>query len=282
MPQIKPAGPIDVRPLFAPLHQELMMVLRTLAPEDWQRQTCAPRWVVADVVAHLTDTAIRRLSAGRDGHAPLSPDREIRDNADLTAFIDRLNGEWVSASRRISPRLAIDLLDTVGRQLADFLESAELEAPARIAVAWAGERHSQAWFDIAREYTERWHHHQQIAEAVGAPLLVGRRWLFPVLDTSMRAMPFAYRAVPAPPTTGVTFEITGDAGGQWTLVREPDAWRLFAGALPHAAAHVRVDQDMAWRMFFKQRTRDEALAAMAVGGRSDLAQPFAGVLAVMA
>jgi uncharacterized protein (TIGR03083 family) len=282
MAQIKPASPIDVRPLFAPLHQELMMVLRTLAPEDWQRQTCAPRWAVADVVAHLTDTAIRRLSAARDGHAPLSPDPEIRDNADLTAYIDRLNGEWVSASRRISPRVAIDLLDTVGRQLADFLASAELEAPARIAVAWAGEVHSHAWFDIAREYTERWHHHQQIAEAVGAPLLVGRRWLLPVLDTSMRALPFAYRGVPAPPTTGVTFEITGDAGGQWTLVREPDAWRLFAGALPHAAAHVRVDQDMAWRMFFKQRTRDEVLAAMAVGGRTDLARPFAGVLAVMA
>jgi uncharacterized protein (TIGR03083 family) len=282
MAQIKPASPIDARPLFAPLHQELMMVLRTLAPEDWRRRTCAPRWAVADVVAHLTDTAIRRLSAGRDGHVPLAPDHEIRDNADLTAFIDRLNGEWVSASRRISPRVAIDLLDTVGRQLADFLASAELEAPARIAVAWAGEVHSYAWFDIAREYTERWHHHQQIAEAVGAPLLVGRRWLFPVLDTSMRALPFAYRGVRAPPTTGVTFEITGDAGGQWTLVREPDAWRLFAGALPHAAAHVRVDQGMAWRMFFKQRTRDEVLAAMAVGGRTDLARPFAGVLAVMA
>ena len=80
----------------------------------------------------------------------------------------------------------------------------------------------------------------------------------------------------------MTFEITGEAGGQWTLVREPAGWRLFTGALDHAAAHVRVDQDTAWRMFFKQRSRDEVLAAMAIGGRADLAQPFAGVLAVMA
>ena len=163
----------------------------------------------------------------------------MRDHADLTAFIDRLNAEWIAASRRVSPRLTIELLDTVGRQLADYFESADLDEPARLGVAWAGEAQSRAWFDIGREYTERWHHQQQIAEAVRAPLLTGRRWLHPVIDISMRALPHAYRGVPAPPTTGITFEITGDAGGQWTLVREPEAWRLFAGALPHAAAHVQ-------------------------------------------
>jgi uncharacterized protein (TIGR03083 family) len=282
MAQIRPAGPIDVRALFAPLHQELLMVLRTLTPEDWQRQTRAPRWQVADVVAHLTDTAMRRLSSWRDGHPMAAPERPIASEQDLLAFIDMLNADWIRANRRVSPRLAVELLDVVGRQLADFLEGQELDAPARIAVSWAGEARSAAWFDLAREYTERWHHHQQIAEAVGAPLLVGRRWLFPVLDTSMRALPHAYRDTPAPPTTGITFEITGEAGGQWTLVREPEAWRLFSGALPHAAAHVRVDQETAWRMFFKQRTRDEVLAAMHVGGRTELAQSFAGVLAVIA
>ena len=85
----------------------------------------------------------------------------------------------------------------------------------------------------------------------------------------MRAVPFAYRDVDAPTTTGVTVEITGEAGGQWTLVREMAGWRLFTGALEHAAAHIRVDQDLAWRMFFKQRSRDEVLAAVAIGGRSD-------------
>lgn len=258
------------------------MVLRTLAPEDWQRQTRAPQWRVADVVAHLADTAMRRLSSARDGHPMVAPERPIASGDDLLAFIDALNADWVRASRRISPRLAVELLDVAGRQLADFLEGADIDAPAQIAVSWAGEAQSAAWFDIAREYTERWHHHQQIAEAVGAPLLVGRRWLFPVLDTSMRALPHAYREISAPPAAAITFEITGDAGGHWTLVREPETWRLFSGALPHAASHVRVDQDTAWRMFFKQRTRDEVLAAMHVGGRRELAQPFAGVLAVIA
>ena len=70
MSHIKPSGPIDTRALFAPLHQELLMMVRTLAPEDWQRQTRAPLWRVGDVVAHLIDSAIRRLSIERDGHPP--------------------------------------------------------------------------------------------------------------------------------------------------------------------------------------------------------------------
>lgn len=282
MSHIKPSGPIDTRALFAPLHQELLMVLRTLAPEDWLRPTRAPQWRVGDVVAHLADGAVRRLSAQRDGHRAPPPDDEIATTSDLTVFLNDLNAQWVTASRRVSPRITIELLDVVGRQLAAFFESAALDQPARFPVAWAGESHSPAWFDIGREYTERWHHHQQIAEAVGAPLLTGRRWLHPVLEVSMRALPHAYRGVDAPTTTGVSIEITGEAGGQWTLVREAAGWRLFTGALDHAASHIRLDQDLAWRMFFKQRSRDEVLAAMAVGGRTDLAQPFAGVLAVMA
>jgi len=258
------------------------MVLRTLLPEDWQKPTSAPGWRVGDVVAHLTDTAIRRLSTGRDGHLQAPPAGGPPSTADLLAFINHLNGEWVAASRRVSPRLSIELLDVVARQLADFFEGQDLQAPGLYGVAWAGEHESAAWLDIGREYTERWHHHQQIVEAVGGRPLVSRRWLFPVLDLSMRALPLAYRGIQAEPATVVTIEVTGEAGGAWTLVREPLGWRLFNGALPHAAAHLRVDQDTAWRMFFKQRSRAQVLAAMTVTGNTELAQPFAGVLAVMA
>jgi len=282
VPQITPAGVVDVRPLFAPLHQELLMVLRTLLPEDWRKPASAPGWSVGDVVAHLTDTAIRRLSAGRDGHLPPPPARELHTSKDLLAYLNELNGQWVAASRRVSPRLSIELLDVVGRQLVDSLEGQDMQAPAPFSVAWAGERESAAWFDIGREYTERWHHHQQIVEAVGGRPLFSKRWLYPVLDLSMRALPFAYRDIEAAPATVVTIEVTGDAGGFWTLVREPLGWRLFNGALPHSTTHLRVDQDTAWRMFFKQRTRDQVLAAMSVTGKPELAQPFAGVLAVMA
>ena len=45
MSHITPASRIDTRPLFAPLHQELMMMLRTLASDDWQRPTRRPTGV---------------------------------------------------------------------------------------------------------------------------------------------------------------------------------------------------------------------------------------------
>jgi len=49
---------------------------------------------------------IGRLSRHRDGYPP----PPLRDGEALPAFLDRFNGEWVTAARRISPRLLIDLL----------------------------------------------------------------------------------------------------------------------------------------------------------------------------
>src|SRR5689334_7783825 len=67
---------IDTRYLFAPLHAELMSLLRGLTPDDWERPTLARAWRVRDVAAHLLDTQLRRLSGHRDGHL-LPPDRPL-------------------------------------------------------------------------------------------------------------------------------------------------------------------------------------------------------------
>jgi hypothetical protein len=39
---------------------------------------------------------------------------------------------------------------------------------AGLAAAWAGETDSRNWFDVAREYTEKWHHQQQLRDATTA------------------------------------------------------------------------------------------------------------------
>ena len=83
------------------------------------------------------------------------------------------------------------------------------------------------WFDIAREYTERWHHQRQIALAVGRPTPIDARRLYhPVLETFLRALPFTYRGVDAPDGTTVLVSITGEAGGR--LVRPQGGRRLGA------------------------------------------------------
>ena len=75
----------------------------------------------------------------------------------------------------------------------ELFRSIDPFAPAHWAVAWAGEEPSAHWFDVGRDYTERWLHQQQIRDAVGAPPLTGREWLHPVLDLFVRARPVAYR-----------------------------------------------------------------------------------------
>ena len=81
------------------------------------------------------------------------------------------------------------------------------------------------WFDVARELTERWHHQQQIRDAVGRPPLY-ERYLAPVIDTFVRALPYTYRDVDAPEGTTIVLRIDDAA---WSLVREAIAWQLFVG-----------------------------------------------------
>ena len=124
---------------------------------------------------------------------------------------------WVQAARRVSPEKLIELLELTDRRLYEHFRALDPDAPAGISVAWAGQTRSPNWFDIAREYTEKWLHQQHIREAVGQPLLLGREWYFPVLDTFLRGLPHTCRRVAAGEGTSLTFEVTGAAGGVWTL-----------------------------------------------------------------
>src|SRR5215510_8273124 len=102
MPDVTPPGPILTAHLFPALDGQLLALLRSLAPDDWERQTIAPRWRIKDVAAHLLDTQLRKLSFGRDGCAP-SPPPVITTDRDLVAFIGRLNAEGVTVYSRLSP-----------------------------------------------------------------------------------------------------------------------------------------------------------------------------------
>ena len=52
---LTPLAPTDTRALFRPVSSELVTLLRSLEPDDWQRPTLAGTWVVRDIVAHLAD-----------------------------------------------------------------------------------------------------------------------------------------------------------------------------------------------------------------------------------
>ncbi|MBA3260649.1 MAG: maleylpyruvate isomerase N-terminal domain-containing protein [Gemmatimonadales bacterium] len=279
--ELHPVRPLYLADRFAPLHVELIALLERLTPEDWDRPTAAALWSVKDIVAHLLDTSLRRLSFQRDGVIP-RPDRPIESHPDLVAYLDRLNGEWVAAARRLSPGVLLDLHRFTGPRVAELFRSLDPHGRALFPVGWAGENSSENWFDVGREYTERWLHQAQIRDAVGAPGLISREWLHPVLDLFLRALPHAYREVAAAEGTGVGIGIDGEAGGSWALLREGAGWRLYEGGVPAPAARLALSQDTAWRLFSKGLSPAVARERVVIEGNLALGSPLLGALAIMA
>jgi uncharacterized protein (TIGR03083 family) len=274
-------APVDTRPLLAPLHAQLISLLEELDPDEWRRPTRAGAWTVREVAAHLLDGRLRRLSFHRDGHPLVPPDRPIAGFADLVAFLDGLNADWIRASFRLSPGVVLGLLSQAGREEAEFLASLPLEGDAFLPVAWAGQEHSPSWLDIGREYTELWHHQQQIREAVDRPLLEEPRWLGPVLQVSVYALPRAYAEVVAPEGISVLLEVDGPAGGRWALLRSGNRWELVEPSEP-PTAKLRVPEQLAWRVLLKAVDPAEARAASRCEGEPELLEPFFAARAVMA
>lgn len=275
-----PLQPISTVALFPPLGAELLAVLKSLERPEWEKLTACAPWTVKDVAAHLLGGTLGRLA-----------DRyKTTDNAEskplsyqeLVAWIDQSNAEWVTAAQRISPSLLITFLELTDPQLYALFKKWPEHSPAPVSVAWAGESQSFNWFDVAREYTEKWLHQQHIREAVGWPLLTQRRWLFPVLDTFMRALPHAYRAVSAPNGTVLTFTLEGEAGGDWTLRRENDAWVLYAGSSPQASTQLYLPQEVAWRLFTKGLSPNQARPHLRVNGEAELGTGWLSMVAIMA
>jgi len=277
-----PLAPTLTAGLFPPLGRDLVTLLRSLEPADWDKPTVCPAWSVRDIAAHLLDTAFRRLAVGLDHHFAPPPAQPIDDYGGLVRFLNQLNADWVQAMRRLSPRLLTDLIAWAEPQLAEHLADLDPWGEALFPVAWAGEDSSQAWFDIARELTERWHHQQQIRLAVGAPPLTDPETSEAIFDSFLRALPHRYREVTAPEGTSAVFAIHGTAIYRYTLQREADAWRLLKGAAPHPAAAVGLDEQSAWLLLTKGMPGEEARWNAVVEGDERLAQPFFDVLAVMA
>jgi uncharacterized protein (TIGR03083 family) len=273
MPLESPVA-IDTRGLFRPVSADLVMLLRRLSPEQWTGPTVAGHWMVRDVVAHLLDSTLRRLSFHRDGMTPPPPPHATESDRDFVEFINTLNAQWVASARRLSPRVLTDLYQRAGDEAADWFESLPLTAPALFPVSWAGEQSSAGWFDIGREFTELWHHQQQIRMAVGAEALADPRYLRAVIDIAMRGLPHAFREVPAEPGETVAIDISGASGGGWTLAREPQRWTLWCGEPSSPTARVRLVDDAAWKLLFNALPAPEAERAVHIEGRTELASAF--------
>lgn len=279
-------APIPVAHLFAPLDGHLLRLLRSLRPDDWSKQTLAAKWTVKDVAAHLLDGNVRVLSMQRDGYFGVSMPAAAQDSySGLVDWLNSLNHKWVQAAQRLSPDVLILLLETTSHPTNAYYESIDLWSDAPFSVDWAGESKSYQWMHLAREYTEKWHHQQQIREAVGQTTeLMTRDLFYPCIDTFMRGLPHAYRTVSAPIGTLVHICVTGDAGGQWILERTDGGWALSPNATGQPTSTLSLPPDIAWKVCTKgisletarkhaHSTGDTELGAHALRMVSVMAQP---------
>lgn len=279
---MKRSGTIDTTPLFAPLRQQLIDLLRSLAPRDWHRETVCAGWSVKDVTAHLLDTSLRTISLYRDDYTnPDVPD--IHSYRDLVTYLNQLNNDWVQATRRLSGTTLTDWLEQAGATADDLLVALPPDEPARFSVAWAGHAESPNWFHVAREYTERWHHQQQIRMAVDQlEGILSDRLYWPVLDTFMQALPYAYRDVAAPTGTLLHVSVADLPGGGWWLLRQHDSWQLTASSPTKTAnATVTLHRSYAWELFTRQLPADVAAVYACIEGDQMLGQRLLAMRTVM-
>ncbi len=196
--------PVLVSGLFPEILDELINLLSGLAPVDWERPTVCPGWSVKDVALHLMGIEIGNLSRRRDGQ--VTTGRSTQSWGELVAVLKDWNESWVESARRMSTPLLIDLLRHTGRQWCDYVLTLDPFAVGG-AVAWAGSAPAPVWLDLAREYTERWHHQQHIRDAVGRSGLKQPRYLAPVLAAFARGLPRTFEGTPAEDGTTVTLTI---------------------------------------------------------------------------
>jgi uncharacterized protein (TIGR03083 family) len=245
-----------------------------LGADEWRRATVCPGGSVKDVAAHVLGDHVGRLSMHRDGFTALRP----VDGEPFPRFLDRINDEWVTAARRISPALLVGLLAEVGDQIVEFWQGIDLEALGG-SVSWAGPEAHPVWLDAARDFSEYWTHHQQICEATGRPGLIEPRYLGPVLDTFMRALPHTMRDVPA--DEGTVLQVVVSGFGGWVCGRGEERWSLRRGREPRPAALIELDADTAWRLCTRGITPDAAGERALIRGDRGLAEAALQIVSII-
>ncbi len=271
--------PIQTLYLFLPLDQKLIELLKSLSYDEWNKQTVAEQWTVKDVAAHLLDGNMRTLATVENFSG--DPPGAIHTYKDLVDYLNRLNADWIKAMKRVSPKTIIELLEATQKPYIDYYRSLDLWATARFAVSWAGEEESKNWFHVAREYTERWHHQQQIRDAVNIQGIMDRKFFFPLMQTFMMALPYTYRDTLAPEGTIISINVTGEAGGEWKIKRQPGHWQ-FTDDPDRVATTIELDLDTSWKLFTKALRKEEAVTRVMISGNQKWGEPIFGMLSIIA
>jgi uncharacterized protein (TIGR03084 family) len=194
----------EIRADLVAEQEDLDVLVAGLDQRDWDRQTPAEGWSVADQIGHLTyfdAAATRALSAPEPFRAEV--DAVLAEGPDFTErHLDEAramaSGELLSSWREGRPEL--------------LAAAAAADPGAR--VPWYGPPMSLASFVSAR-LMEAWAHGQDVADALGVARRTADR-LRHVAHIGVRSRPFSYTVRGRrPPAEGVSVELVAPSGETW-------------------------------------------------------------------
>jgi hypothetical protein len=273
--------PVKTLHLFPVLDNLLIDLLKSLSIDQWHLPTIAKLWTVKDIASHLLDGNLRTLSFSRDNYFGETP-TNINSYSDLVTYLNLLNSTWTNATKRLSPNILTELLEITGKQYSEHLQTLNPFDKAIFSVAWAGQDTSENWFHIAREYTEKFIHQQQIREAVGKQALFTKELFYPFMDTFMYGLPHTYRNVSADTGTTVTIKVLTEIGGEWTIIKTETTWQLTEtiNIIPNSI--VSINPDTVWKLFSKGITPEQAINKIEILGDKKLGETTLQMVSVMA
>ncbi|MBC7885775.1 MAG: maleylpyruvate isomerase N-terminal domain-containing protein [Saprospiraceae bacterium] len=272
--------PIDVVDLLPVLDRKLIDLMKSLTPEEWKKQTIAKLWTVKDVVAHLLDGNIRVLSMLRDHY--YGEQTNATTYPDLVDYLNGLNADWVKAMKRVSPTMLIYLHEMTGPSYCSYYKSLQPFDTSPFAVNWAGETQSTNRMHIAREYTEKWLHQQQIRDAIGNTDLMTKEFFYPFIDIFMMGLPHTYRNISVPNGTVIKLTISSEIGGFWFLMRSDHEWNLQKSNTSTPSVEIIIDPDTSWKLFSKSLRPDQILPTVTILGDVKLGEVALSMVSVMA
>ncbi len=271
----------DVRHLFEPLNKELLELMKDLAPDEWDRPTSAGKWTVKDVVAHLLDGNLRALSIQRDRYFGEDPP-ESTDYKTMVKWLNRLNRDWVKAARRLSPKMLITLHESTGRDVSKYYNSLHLEEESIFPVAWAGEIKSLNWMHLAREFTEKWHHQQQIRDIRDDHSLFMPTFFHTYLRTCFLGLPHLFSDVDAEEGASVRIIVKGKHEYESFLRYHSGKWNSSETPVAGTVTRLTIPQDICWKLF-SGNIRPSAISdQVSIEGNKALGKKVLGLVAVMA
>src|SRR5687768_8986825 len=116
----RPLPRIETLDLLRETNEALVDLLESLSDAEWLRPTIHKDRSVKDLAAHLLAGSWRRLAIQRDGF--IGEKFVGSSYEDLVGFIQRLNREWIVATRRLSPKMLVRMIREADAELLALLE----------------------------------------------------------------------------------------------------------------------------------------------------------------